>query len=376
MACDPTLGPWRWERSGVPQPGDRSHFVITPITQIVVILAMLPIAHFLPRAGRLVLMSAAGAALLLVVAPGSAWMILIMCLEALLLEATLRNLPKKSMWRQYLPYLLLLNMFYTDIVNGFDGLDLATISVAFSVIRVFMTTKQLLSLPNTTWRSRVGSLAVGGFFLPALVVGPVFSGTTLWSQAKPTAVEAPGSTEWMYRKMFFGWLLAALVAPAFAQLAGGDGLDGWRAPLVLVALFLNLFAAFWGQSLVAEAGASLIGFTVPQNFNKPWLAIDIRDFWNRWHISMAKFVMQYVFLPLNLRGMKPKLATIAAFVFMGLWHEVDIGYLIWGLVHGVVMAYAPKVTPDSGRPARVLSRVGTLSLVIVLSYVANYAFKS
>jgi hypothetical protein len=349
--------------------------VITPLTQIVAILAILPIAHFLKPAGRLVLMSAAGAVLLLLVAPGSAWFILLMCIEALVLEAALRGLPKKSMVRQYLPYVLLLNMFYTDIVNGF-GLDLATISVAFAVIRVFMTTKQLLGLPKTTWRDRVISLAAGGFFLPVLVVGPVFSGTTLWAQCKPSSSPASGTTEWLYRKLFSGWILAALVAPWMTALAGGTDLARWTAPLVMLALFGNLFAAFWGQSLIAEAGAALAGFTVPQNFNRPWLALDIRDFWNRWHISMAKFVMQYVFLPLNLRGVPPKIATASAFVFMGLWHEVSPGYLIWGFAHGLVMVFAPKVTVNSPRLAKLTSRLGTLSLVVILSYVANYAFGS
>lgn len=349
--------------------------MITPLTQIVVILAMLPIAYFLRPHARLLLMTAAGAALLLVVVPASAWVILVMCLEGLVLVYALSGLPKTSMVRQYLPYLLLLNMFYTDIVNASDGLSLATLGVAFAVIRVFMTTKQLLSLPNTNWQMRVGSLAVGGFFLPVLLVGPVFSGTTLWTQAKK-GQEAEGTTEWMYRKMFFGWMLAALVAPGITQLTGGDHLDRWTAPLVMIALFLNLFASFWGQSLIAEAGSSLAGFTVPVNFDRPWLAVDIRDFWNRWHISMARFVMQYIYLPLNLRGLNPKAATVAAFVFMGLWHETRIGYLIWGFVHGIAMVFGPKILPESSRAARVMGRVGTLTLVVILSYVANYAFRN
>ena len=349
--------------------------MISPLTQIAVILAMLPITNFLSRRGRLVLMSAAGAALLLVVAPASAWMILLMCLEGLVLEAVLRKRPKSSLLRQYLPYLLLLNMFYTDIINGLDSVELASIGVAFAVIRVFMTTKQLLGLPNTTWTSRIGSLAVGGFFLPVIVIGPVLSGTTLWSQAKPGGKEAEGTTEWLYRKMFSGWILAALAAPGIAQLAGGASLDRLTAPLVMIALFLNLFASFWGLSLIAESGAALVGFTVPQNFNKPWLATDIRDFWNRWHISMAKFVMQYVFLPLNLRGVQPKIATISAFIFMGLWHEVKIGYLIWGIAHGVLMAFMPKAAPDANRVRRLGGRALTLSSVVILSYVANYTFK-
>jgi hypothetical protein len=348
--------------------------VITPLTHVIATLAILPVAHVLPRPTRVVFMSVAGAGLLLVVAPASFWIILACLLQGLLLERLLRSLPKSSMWRQYVPYVLLLNMFYTDIATANPEWDLATAGVAFAVIRVFMTTKQLLGLPNTTARSRIGSLLAGGYFLPALAIGPVFSGTMLWGQTKAGAKETPRTTESMYRTLAAGWLLATLVSSWMVQLANGDELDGWTAPFVMAALFGHLFAAFWGQSLIAESGAALAGFTIPQNFNRPWLATDIRDFWNRWHISMARFVTQYIFLPLNLRGVPPRIATISAFVFMGLWHEVQIGYMIWGVAHGTVMAFAPRVTPESGRTARIISRVGTLGLVVGLSYVANYAF--
>jgi D-alanyl-lipoteichoic acid acyltransferase DltB (MBOAT superfamily) len=127
--------------------------------------------------------------------------------------------------------------------------------------------------------------------------------------------------------------------------------------------------------LIAESGAALAGFEVPQNFNRPWLAVDIRDFWNRWHISMAKFVTQYIFLPLNLRGFSPRFATAASFVFMGLWHEVRIGYIIWGVAHGLLMAYAPKSANIASPALKRLNRLATLVSVVVLSYVANYAFK-
>ncbi len=347
---------------------------ITPVIHIVVILATLPIVHFLPKSARASFLAAAGAALLFVIAPGSFWLVLATAIEGLILERVLRNLPKTSFLRQYLPYVLLINMFSTDIVDA-TNLDFATFGFAFAVIRLFMTTKQLQNLPSSTFRSRCGSMAVGGYFLPALVVGPVFSGTQVWAQGQPDATEASGSTEWLYRKMFSGWLLATLVAPWMLELARGTGVLRVWGPVTLVALFLNLFAGFWGQCLIAESGAALAGFTIPQNFDRPWLAVDIRDFWNRWHISMARFVMQYIFLPLNLRGVKPKVATTLAFVFMGLWHEVQIGYLIWGLTHGLVMANAPKITANSRTGARLVSRVSTLSLVIVLSYVANYAFK-
>lgn len=348
---------------------------MTPLIHIASILALLPIAFFLSPVGRLVLMSIGGAAVLIAIAPTSAWVILFTCCEALFLHRILLNLPKSSLVRQYVPYVLLLNLGYTDIVVGFDLENLSTLAVGFSLIRVFMTSKQLLSLPSASFVRQVGSLAAAGFFLPAIVVGPVFSGTTLWTQALSSTESPPSTTEQNYRKMFAGWILAALVAPWFTELAGGGSLDAWTAPLVMLALFSSLFTSFWGQSLVAEGGAALAGFIVPVNFNRPWLALDIRDFWNRWHISMAKFVMQYIFLPLNLRGLPPKMATIAAFVFMGLWHEVQIGYVLWGLAHGVLMVSAPRVTADSPALHRWVSRIGTFTLVVSLSYLANYWFK-
>lgn len=313
---------------------------------------------------------------MLMLAPAGFWVVLFTIVEAMLLERLLRNLPKKSAVRQYLPYVILLNVFTTDLAGGvFSGQRFVTAGVAFAVVRIFMTTKQLLGAKSTTAPQRIGSLAAGGWFLPAIVVGPVFSGTSLWDQTKKGASEhVAAPTEFLYRKFFGGWVLAALASDWLVQQSGGTNLDRWTAPFVLLALFGHLFAAFWGQSLIAESGAALAGFEIPSNFNRPWLAVDIRDFWNRWHMSMARFVMQYFFLPLNLRGVNARVATAVAFVFMGLWHEVRPGYLIWGLTHGLLMAFAPKSTDMSSRVARIANRLATISAVVLLSYVANYAF--
>lgn len=349
---------------------------MTPLAHVLTILAVLPVAHFLPRRVRLVFVTLVGAVFMLMLAPAGFWVVFVTTFEALLLERVLRNLPKKSALRQYLPYVLLLNVFSTDLANEvFSRQNFVTAGVAFAVVRVFMTTKQLLGSKSTTAPQRIVSLAAAGWFLPAIVIGPVFSGTALWEQTQRDGGEPDvGPTEFLYRKFFGGWVLAVLVSDWLVQESGGTGLGRWTAPLVLLALFGHLFAAFWGQSLIAESGAALAGFTIPANFNRPWRAVDIRDFWNRWHMSMARFVMQYFFLPLNLRGVNARIATTLAFVFMGLWHEVKPGYIIWGLAHGLLMAFAPKTADLGSRTARVVNRVATLSLVIVLSYVANYAF--
>lgn len=349
---------------------------MTPLAHVVAILAVLPVAHFLPRRARLAFVTLAGAAFMLLLAPAGFWVVLFTIVEALVIERALRNLPKKSGVKQYVPYVLLLNVFTTDLANGaFSSQRFVTAGVAFAVVRVFMTTKQLLGAKSTTLSQRILSLAAGGWFLPAIVVGPVFSGTSLWDQSKNAASDpVTATTEFLYRKLFAGWILAALASDWLMQQAGGTDLGRWTAPLVLLALFGHLFAAFWGQSLVAESGAALAGFDIPANFNRPWLAVDIRDFWNRWHMSMARFVMQYFFLPLNLRGVNARLATSIAFLFMGLWHEVRPGYVIWGVAHGLLMAFAPKSADVSSRTGRLINRLATISAVVLLSYVANYAF--
>ena len=347
--------------------------MVTPLTHVVLILLALPVIHFLSKTHRLYFFSLAGALTLLFFAPGAFWIILATSVEALVLERLLRNLAKKSLWRQYVPYVVLLNMFYTDLAGGFlSKSSLATLGVAFSVIRIFMTLKQLLG-GSSTPQKRAASFSCAAFFLPAIIVGPVFSGTTLWAQcSSPDEPEA--TTESTYRAMFGGWILSALVSQWLLQLAGGTHTDRWTAPFVMLALFGYLFSAFWGQSLIAESGATLAGFSLPVNFNRPWLATDIRDFWNRWHISMAKFVTQYIFLPMNLRGVAPKIATSSAFLFMGLWHQLRPGYLLWGLAHGALMAFAPKSSDGQSKLFRTVNRVFTLSCVVLLSYVANYAF--
>lgn len=313
---------------------------------------------------------------MLMLAAAGFWVVLITIAEALLLERLLRNLPKKSAIRQYVPYVLLLNVFTTDLANEmFTRQKFLTAGVAFAVVRIFMTTKQLLGGKSTTVPQRLVSLGAAGWFLPAIVIGPVFSGTALWEQTERTSDEPDvGATEFLYRKFFAGWLLAVLVSEWLVQASGGTDLARWTAPFVLLAVFGHLFAAFWGQSLIAESGAALAGFRIPANFDRPWRAVDIRDFWNRWHMSMARFVMQYFFIPLNLRGVNVRVATTLAFVFMGLWHEVKPGYIIWGVAHGLLMAFAPKAGDLGSRTLRTANRIATLSLVVLLSYVANYAF--
>jgi alginate O-acetyltransferase complex protein AlgI len=284
-------------------------------------------------------------------------------LEAAIMVIVFSRLDRKSGWRKWGTYLLLPNLLFVDFAHPILGLPIETLAISFSVIRIFMTARQLLSSRKPLHKPDVIWILAAAFYLPAIVIGPVFSGVELQKQYRANKPPAPVLRD--ARMVLQGLVLALLVATAFSQYAD---LLPTLGPAIF--LFLSLFAVFWGQSLIAEHSSRFFGITLPVNFDKPWKATSIKDFWHRWHRSMAQFVLQYIFLPLNLRGLPPKLATVAAFTFMGLWHNLSLGYLVWGISHGVLLAYAPE--PGAHRWQRILGRIVLWVVVISLSWFANY----
>ena len=341
--------------------------MIDPLIHFLALMGLLVVAGLMPHRFRPLAATVAGLAFLGTFAPTSALFIVACVLEAWLICILVDRRPRSDSWRKYLAYALLPNIFFVDFHSLLLGHYIQTIGISFSVIRIFMTAKQLVSSRTDMRKEYLRWLAVSGFYLPAIIVGPVFSGLDIRKQAL-SGNQVPGRISRTYRHLFTGLVLAVLVSPFF----GGIIASGFPH---MVSAFLMLFAAFWGQSLIAENSSRLLGYRLPQNFHKPWLASDIRDFWRRWHVSMAQFIMQYLYLPLTLRGVSPRHATIAAFLFMGLWHEVAPGYLIWGLGHGLLMAYWPQSTSSRSAWFKRGERAVTLISVICLSFIANHAFR-
>lgn len=341
--------------------------MIDPLTHVIALLITIVITGITPHRHRPIVIAFSGIIFLTFFAPAATMFLFLSIAEAWLICVLVDRRPRSDNWRKYGPYLLLLNLFFVDFHSLLLGDYIQTVGVSFSLIRLFMTAKQLVS-SRKDMRTEYGRwLVTATFYLPAIIIGPIFSGLDLRKQALEGEKPLKRISR-TYRHMIGGLVLAVLVAPFF-----GDMIAPYQPSLL--PRFLMLFAAFWGQSLIAENASRLMGYTIPQNFNKPWLASDIRDFWRRWHVSMAQFIMQYIYLPLTLRGVSPRKATTAAFLFMGLWHEVAPGYLLWGLGHGILMAYWPVPSADRPRWFPWAERTITFISVIVLSYVANQAFR-
>lgn len=336
---------------------------MTPLIHLMLILMAWVICQPLPQKAAVPVLTVFGMIAVTLFAPVAALFILLTVVEAALMVIVFARFDRKSGWRKWGTYLILPNLLFVDFNEPILGLPVATLAISFSIIRIFMTSRQLLSSRKGLHQPDVIWILTAAFYLPAVVIGPVFSGTDLQKQYR--ANKAPAPTLRDGRMVLQGLVLAILMAAAFGRYA-----DNVPGPGEAVFLFISLFAAFWGQSLIAEHSSRFFGITLPVNFDHPWKARSIKDFWQRWHRSMAQFVLQYIFLPLNLRGLPPRLATVAAFTFMGVWHNVSLGYLVWGLVHGILLAYAPE--PGAARWQLNMGRLLLWVVVVFLSWFANY----
>ena len=313
-----------------------------------------------------------GAILVFVYSPVAMIFILLTALEAAMLVWLLLRLPRSNPWRKYLSYIILVNLFFVDFHELALGFPVSILAISFSTVRIFMTARDILSERKAQPGGRYKWIPVSAFYLPAVVIGPVFSGLILREQNGATI--KPELSLQNHRLLLQGLVLSTMVASYFSTISQQPVFMETLA-LQAIVMFLLLFSSFWGQSLIAEQSSLFFGYRIPQNFDQPWKAKSIKDFWSRWHRSMAGFVMQYIFLPLQLRGVHPKLATILAFVFMGLWHNVSVGYLLWGIVHGICLSFWPE-SSASGWKRRAFdwsSILATWAVVIGMSYTANYS---
>lgn len=113
---------------------------------------------------------------------------------------------------------------------------------------------------------------------------------------------------------------------------------------MLITLFytFEIYFDFSGYSDMAVGASQMLNITLPINFDSPYKALSIRDFWKRWHISLTRFFTKYVYIPLG-GDRKGKLRTYAntmlVFLVSGLWHGANWTFILWGILHGALMVF-------------------------------------
>jgi D-alanyl-lipoteichoic acid acyltransferase DltB (MBOAT superfamily) len=140
------------------------------------------------------------------------------------------------------------------------------------------------------------------------------------------------------KKVFVGDALADYVNPIFEAAASGKAvtvLEAWQATLGFT---FQIYFDFSGYTDMALGLALLFGIMLPQNFNVPYRAVSLQDFWRRWHMTLSRFLRDYLYIPLggNRYGVSVQVwALFATMALGGLWHGAGLTYIAWGVAHGM-----------------------------------------
>ncbi len=147
-------------------------------------------------------------------------------------------------------------------------------------------------------------------------------------------------------RIMFGYLKMFIVSPWFAALAKPETYtrhrDFWHLVLFLLAYPLFMYMNFTGYCDIVIGVARAVGFTLPENFNRPLLARNMVDYWNRWHMTLSEFFRDYMYLPIytSLRRRAPQVLAMSvtsmlSFFVMGIWHGSTVMMAVFGLFHGI-----------------------------------------
>ena len=185
-------------------------------------------------------------------------------------------------------------------------------------------------------------------FFPQLVAGPIVRATEFLPQLRrprnPRRVEgARGFTliaSGLFKKVVVANVLATtIVDPVFAAPASASALE------IIVAVYgyaVQIYADFSGYTDMAIGCALLLGFRFPDNFDRPYTAVSLQDFWRRWHMTLSRWLRDYLYIPLGGNAGGPgrtERNLLITMVLGGLWHGAAWTFVVWGAIHGLGLAF-------------------------------------
>lgn len=223
------------------------------------------------------------------------------------------------------------------------GISFVTFTVIAYVVNVY---KGVFPLERSLSR-----MAAYVLFFPHLIAGPILRPHELIPQLiKPRkALNARFVlgfaifTVGLVKKLVFADQLAIVVDQVYAAGAAPTGLE---YVIAIYGFSLQIFCDFSGYTDMAIGLAILLGVRLPNNFHRPYQAISLVDFWQRWHVTLSRWLRDYLYIPLggNRFGFNRQIAAvIITMVLGGLWHGASWTFALWGLVHGLGIAFSHAV---------------------------------
>ena len=242
--------------------------------------------------------------------------------------------------------------FFAALANAIGGLDLPELRFALPLGISFFTFHHVMYLADLDAgiAPLYGLTRYGLYiaFFPQVLSGPLVR----WSEVMHQFDARAFGEGWQERfgrgliliafglakKTIFGDGLANYANPIFNLAAEHAALTVMQAWEGVLAFTLQIYFDFSGYTDMALGIALMFGISLPQNFNVPYRATSIADFWRRWHMTLSRFLRDYLYIPLggNRHGLaRQLLALLVTMALGGLWHGAALTFVAWGLVHGL-----------------------------------------
>lgn len=190
-------------------------------------------------------------------------------------------------------------------------------------------------------------------FFPQLVAGPIERSKNLLVQLD--AKKKVNLKHWRdgLLIMLWGFFLKLVIADRCAILvntvyANPDSYIGFQLVLANIFFALQIYCDFMGYSTIAKGAALVLGINLINNFEQPYFATSIKDFWRRWHISLSSWFKDYVYIPLGgsrCSRIKKYRNLFLTFMVSGLWHGASWNFVIWGAIHGFYQIIEDMIQP-------------------------------
>lgn len=263
-----------------------------------------------------------------------------------------------------------LSFFEGGSFSEFSSLDLV-VPIGIS----FYTFQQIAFLVDT-YKGDVAETDLRHYmlfvsFFPQLIAGPIVHHREMMPQFRQVSLNgvsanlAVGITIFVIglsKKIFLADGFANIATPYFNAAAEGKVLDFWEAWVATFAYTFQIYFDFSGYSDMAIGLGRMFGIRLPINFASPYKAVSMIDFWRRWHITLSRFLRDYVFIPLggSRRGpARTYLNVILTMLLGGFWHGAGWTFLLWGAIHAVGIA-ANRLWRDFGHKGQLGNLFGWL----------------
>ncbi|MCM1134046.1 MAG: MBOAT family protein [Clostridium sp.] len=271
--------------------------------------------------------------------------------------------------------------FFIQNINGIFHKEIPLLNL-FLPIGISFYTFQQLSYVIDAYRGECENYSFLQYvlfisFFPKLTQGPIVYHKDLLPQLQETKC-ARIDFENLCRGLYafsLGLAKKVLLADNFARIvnAGYTDIPHLNSPtafLVMVGYSLQIYFDFSGYCDMAYGVCYMLGIKLPLNFNSPYKAQSISDFWDRWHITLTKFFTRYVYIPLggSRKGtVKTYVNILIVFLLSGLWHGANWTFILWGLMHGIAKVFE-RITKIDALNIPKFIKIGVTFLLVTFAW--------